>query len=283
MQPVLFRIGPVLIYSWGAGVILVMIAGMLYVLRRARKMGVSGDMALNVGIMALLCATAIGAIGIVSNAALQGAPLDQLMKRYMFDLRGGSFPQIGVTIVGMAPGAALGILVSARVWHIPVFTLGDIFAPALLPMLAIFRIIGCFLAGCCFGMPTESAWGVVYPWLWQITTSPFPKDTPVLPSPLIETCLLLAGWAAICWYERQPHFPGAVFWSVGLCAPAIRFVSDQFRYYDSAALLTEIGGIKLYQHHGALLLTFLVSLGGWLYGYTRRSSSPGSSGLPDLT
>ena len=56
----------------------------------------------------------------------------------------------GVAVVGVASAAAVGV---------PVGTFLDVTAPGLLFGMAVGRV-GCFFAGCCYGRPTSSRWGI---------------------------------------------------------------------------------------------------------------------------
>ncbi len=102
--------------------------------------------------LALLCFSA------AAPAALFGAH-----GLYAF-LRGSHLPgwHGGLASVG---GLVCGLLVVATVAVVtPSSFLGllDPIAPAGLLALAVGRV-GCFLAGCCYGAPTEAPWGVVFP------------------------------------------------------------------------------------------------------------------------
>jgi phosphatidylglycerol:prolipoprotein diacylglycerol transferase len=69
-------------------------------------------------------------------------------------------PQTGKTELGALIGFIIGIWLSQKVirTHYPVL---DIFA-FIIPVTLIIQRIGCLFAGCCFGLPTESVFGVQY-------------------------------------------------------------------------------------------------------------------------
>src|SRR5262245_35385957 len=69
-------------------------------------------------------------------------------------------PGLG-SIGGVAAGLA-AIAFAGRLAGVGVTPLLDAFAPGALAGLAIGRV-GCFLAGCCFGLPTDLPWGIVLP------------------------------------------------------------------------------------------------------------------------
>lgn len=69
-------------------------------------------------------------------------------------------PQVGgKTLVGGLIGGYLGVIIAKKILKFNRST-GDLFAPGLAIAIAIGRI-GCFLNGCCYGVPTNLPWGVV--------------------------------------------------------------------------------------------------------------------------
>lgn len=70
-------------------------------------------------------------------------------------------PQVGgKTLVGGLIGGYLGVVIAKKILKFTRST-GDLFAPGLALGIAIGRI-GCFLNGCCYGIPTDLPWGVVF-------------------------------------------------------------------------------------------------------------------------
>ncbi|MBI4818841.1 MAG: prolipoprotein diacylglyceryl transferase [Deltaproteobacteria bacterium] len=73
----------------------------------------------------------------------------------------------------------------------------DAFTPAIVLGLAFGRF-GCFLAGCCYGVPTESTFGVKFPQL----------PTPVHPTQLYEAVVALLLFAFLWWRFPRRRFDG---------------------------------------------------------------------------
>ena len=73
------------------------------------------------------------------------------------DFRAGGLSSMGGMI-------AIAVMLAAMAWRtgVRIAVLADAVAPAGLLALGIGRL-GCFLAGCCFGVPTALPWGVVFP------------------------------------------------------------------------------------------------------------------------
>ena len=133
----------------------------------------------------------------------------------------------------------------------------------LLPGVALaqgFGRIGCFLAGCCYGRPTHSPLGVVFP-----AGSFAPAGIPLLPTQLFSAagdfllCVLLA------LLDSKPHRSGRttacylIFYSVG------RFIVEFFRddYRGAVGFLSTSQFISL----------FTVILGVALY-YVNKKGEP---------
>jgi phosphatidylglycerol:prolipoprotein diacylglycerol transferase len=68
----------------------------------------------------------------------------------------------GLVAYGGFIGGTMGVVIGARLLHVPLLAWADCAAPATAVGLAITRI-GCFFNGCCWGKPTEMPWGVHFP------------------------------------------------------------------------------------------------------------------------
>lgn len=111
----------------------------------------------------------------------------------------------GFALSGGLSAALLAGWVTARRWGINPWALADSLTLPLALGIAVLRV-GCFLQGCCFGLPTTVSWGVVFPWgspphLYQLAQgiNPLsPGPLPVHPTQLYElgAALLTAVLAA---------------------------------------------------------------------------------------
>lgn len=68
----------------------------------------------------------------------------------------------GLVFYGGFIGAALYLIYFARKYHIDYFKIVDIMIPYV-AMAHAFGRLGCLAAGCCFGKPTDMAWGIIFP------------------------------------------------------------------------------------------------------------------------
>jgi len=100
----------------------------------------------------------LGWAPLLAVAALAGSHL-----LYWARAGGGFDPRRGgLASMGGVAGLAVGMALAARASGMRLASLADAVAPAALVALAIGRL-GCFLAGCCAGVPTALPWGTVFP------------------------------------------------------------------------------------------------------------------------
>lgn len=116
----------------------------------------------------------------------------------------GGFVLYGGVIVGVAVG-----LWYAHWRPVPVRHGADLVAPPLLLSIAIGRF-GCYLAGCCYGRPTELAWPLsnTFHVNHGVTPQAQPLDTPLLPTQMACALLLLGCYALCIWMRPRKRFHG---------------------------------------------------------------------------
>jgi len=78
----------------------------------------------------------------------------------------------GIVYYGALVGGALGLGQAARWLGLPVLATLDAMIPAVPVGHALGRV-GCFLGGCCYGLPTHVAWAVRYP-TQSVSRHPWP-------------------------------------------------------------------------------------------------------------
>lgn len=80
----------------------------------------------------------------------------------------------GFSLYGALIAGSLAAVWTARLIRLPVWPLADAAVPGLAIGIALMRV-GCYLRGCCFGVPTDLPWGVTFPpgspaWAQQVTS-----------------------------------------------------------------------------------------------------------------
>jgi phosphatidylglycerol:prolipoprotein diacylglycerol transferase len=263
MLPVLFKIGPITIYSFGAMVALGFLTAYWISVAEFRRRGLPKpkDLASSLLLLAFV-------------GGLVGAKLFHLLE-HPEELRGDPLGALvspaGLTFHG-------GFLVAAALflWYIwqhrlPLWRIADAIAPALILAYGIGRI-GCHLAGDGdYGIPTDVPWAVTYPKGTVPTLSalnpelrrryeelfpgrPVPEDIPVHPTPIYEA-LAAGAIFALLWRLRRSMPEGKLFALYLVLAGLERFLVEfirlnptywglsQAQWFALAAML--VGGVLL--------------------------------------
>ena len=113
---------------------------------------------------------------------------------------------------------------------------------AVLPLGLFFGRLGCFLGGCCFGLPTHSALSVIFPGgspasyeqaeLGLLRDKSLPS-LPVHPTQLYEAlgCLAIAAWLLL-WTQPRKRFDGQVLLAFLIAYAVLRFALEFIRADD---------------------------------------------------
>jgi phosphatidylglycerol:prolipoprotein diacylglycerol transferase len=113
---------------------------------------------------------------------------------------------------------------------IPVLPVLDILAITTTIVHAIGRL-GCFFAGCCYGKPTDSIFGVKFP------TNNF---TAVHPTQLYEVSSILLIMMALFFLTKRKQFNGQIFLSYVMLYAIARCILELFRGDTRGYFVTEI-------------------------------------------
>ena len=125
-------------------------------------------------------------------------------------------------------GCIIGVLVALPCYFyyraipmVPVLDLIAVYAP----IIHIFVRIGCFLAGCCFGAPTQAAWGIIY----HDQDGLAPCGIPLHPTQLYSMIALCIIFALMLWIRKANPRPGVLTGGYLFLINAERFAVDFFR------------------------------------------------------
>lgn len=135
--------------------------------------------------------------------------------------------QGGLSVQGAVFGGLLGVFIYTRKKGIPFWEYCDILAPGVLLGQAIGRL-GCYLNGCCFGIPASSAaWGVIYPPGTDAHT--LYGETPLIPAVLYESAWDLFMMALLLFLIPRKPFHGFIASLYFTMYAAGRIVIEYFR------------------------------------------------------
>ena len=152
MYRTLFQIGPIGINAYTAMLTLAFLVGTILAIQRAKSRGVAAHDVVRLATLAIVASIAGARLlyGLEHVRTFATAPGDILR-----------LWQGGLSYHGGLFAAVLAAWLWLRAKGIAVGKMVDIFAPSIALGFSIVRI-GCFLNGCCFGLPTEVPWGVVF-------------------------------------------------------------------------------------------------------------------------
>lgn len=155
----------------------------------------------------------------------------------------GGYTFYGGLLLGM-----LGIYGYARVVKLNFLNLADLITPSVVFGLFLGRI-GCFLAGCCWGKPTDLPWGVVFRSVHAMTTD---HGHALHPTQLYEAFAAL-GFSIYLWIKcNHRKFDGQIIFTALVGYSAIRFFVEFFRGDDYRGLI--LGGALSYAQIVSLTL-----------------------------
>ena len=147
--PEIFGIGPLTIYTYGVMLAAAYLAGLQLAIVRGRKAGLDSGRLLDLGVYIVI-------------AALVGAKLLLLVVNFNYFRNNPD----EILVLARSGGVFYGGLITATLvafWYIrrhklPFWTTCDMFAPGIALGHVIGRV-GCLMAGCCYGRPTNVAMG----------------------------------------------------------------------------------------------------------------------------
>lgn len=215
MHPVLFHIGKLHVYSYGLMIAIGIVVGLFLARRQAVREGINPDKIVDIAFYILLAAL-IGSrlLFVLTNFGEYFADPIKILKIW----EGGL-----VFYGGLIPAVAIGIWYIKRL-GLPLWQVTDIFAPSVAIGHAFGRI-GCFLAGCCYGMPSSLPWAVTF----TDPRSLAPQGIPLHPTQLYSSLGLFATFAFLIWLRKRKTFPGELLWSYILVYSIVRFFMEFLR------------------------------------------------------
>jgi phosphatidylglycerol:prolipoprotein diacylglycerol transferase len=220
MHPILFEIGSWPVYSYGVLLALAYLAGLQLAVIRARRWGLNASKVMDFGIY-LIIAALVGA-----KLMLVAVDFDyfRTQPRELLSLvRAG-----GVFYGGLLGALAVGLWLVRR-YGLPVWTTADLFAPGIALGHVIGRL-GCLLAGCCYGQPTDAAWGITFTHPVAAANVGTPLGLPLHPTQLYDAGAELIILAVLLVLERRGRgFPGRTFWLYMLLYAISRYVVEIYR------------------------------------------------------
>ena len=239
MFPDLLSIGPLTIHSYGLFFTLGIIVGLLIALKFGMDGGMNPLLILDMGFIIIL-------------SSLIGSRLAYLIINFSY-YRDHVLDMLKIWHGGMIFSGGLITVLLVLGWYVKrhrlsFWEIGDLWAPSAAIGQGI-GYIGCFLAGCCYGKPTELKWGVIF----SHPDSLAPLGVPLHPTQLYGVLSGFAIFIMLLYLRARKHFEGQILlWYLILQSTAQLFV-ERFRGDERIFIL---GGEMTINHLSALLGLF---------------------------
>lgn len=218
MHPIIAKFGPVTIYGYGLMIAIACMLGIYVARLEASRKDVKIDLIYDLAIY-LIIGSLIGArlyyLAFFNPSSFIKDPV-AIFKVW----------QGGLAIHGAILGGILTGFLFSKFRKVSFWKLSDLVGPSIILGQAIGRL-GCFLNGCCFGVPTESIFGITFPKgsLPDITYN----GLPVHPTQAYEFGLNIIGFFVLWSIRRRIRFDGGLFLLYLMIYNCIRIITSGLR------------------------------------------------------
>ena len=244
----LFTIGKFTVHGYGLMIGIGFALAMLIGGYRAKKLGLNEDYFTNIGIMLLVFGFMGGKLlFIIVN-------FKQFLASPMSVLGSEGFVVYGGIIVGI-----LTIFIYCKLKKISFLDYMDVLAPSVI-LCQGFGRIGCFLAGCCYGRPTDAWYGIVFP-----EGGLAPAGIKLIPTQLFSAGFDLAVAALLIIFARKLKYKGMVS-GIYLFAYGLgRFIIEMLRGDEARGA---VGTLSTSQFISIFMILF--ALGYCYFSYKKK-------------
>ena len=216
MHPLLIKLGPIPIHTYGFMIAMGFLTAVFTIRRLAERAKLDAERVLDLTFWILL----VGFLG--SRILFILTRLEYFMSdpMAMFKVWEG-----GLVVFG-GPLAAMPFTIwYLRKYKLPPWKTMDAMIPGLV-VAHMFGRFGCLAAGCCHGKPTGSDWGVR---LYSDLVDKQFQGIPLHPTQIYEATALGILFLGMLWTYRHKHFDGQVILTYFMAYPVIRSVVETFR------------------------------------------------------
>ena len=224
MHPVILQVGPVVVGAYALMLTLAFLFGTILAVIRAKKYDIPHYEVINLVII-ILIASIVGARLLFILQHKKVFLNDPMRMLYMWNG--------GLSYYGGLLFAIIGFIWWNIRKNINIARMLDIFTPSF--ALGFFFVrIGCFLNGCCFGMPTDVRWGVVFP--LDSAAGRIHADIPLHPTQLYASVAGLISFFLLLGAEekfRLNNKGGLLFFLFLMFSTLWRFIIENYRYQSS--------------------------------------------------
>ena len=215
MHPILFKIGPITIYTYGVLIATAFFLGLALAVRQARMEGEDLQKIMDLGFYILLSAV-VGSRLLYIAVEFREYLSNPLR---IFKVWEGGLVFYGGFIMAMAV-----VIIYVKKNEMSLWKVGDILAPSVAIGQGVGRL-GCFFAGCCYGRETDVPWAVIF----KNPNTLAPMDVHLHPTQLYDSANGFIIFAALLILRKFKKFDGQLFWTYTLLYAVGRFIVEIFR------------------------------------------------------
>ncbi len=219
MFPILFKIGPITVHTYGFMMALGVVMGFWFLYLQSKKQGLPASRLLDMAFYTIII-------------SLVGAKIVLFVSHFSYYLQypGELFTlaRSGGIFQGGLVFGTLFALWYFRKHHIPTWKAADIIGPAL-ALGHGFGRIGCFAAGCCYGRACAMPWGVSFHSKYSHNLTGIPIYTSLHPTQLYESALNFLNFVILFVLLKRKTFDGQVFSLYIINYSVIRYFVEFYR------------------------------------------------------
>ncbi len=216
MHPLLFQIGPIPIHTYGFLIAVGFLLAVSIIRKLAVRSGLNVDRVLDLTFWSLI-------VGFVGSRLLF---VITRWESFSSDLPGIFKVWEGGLVFYGGPILVLPFLLYyVKKYRLPLWKVMDVLTPGLVIAHAFGRF-GCLAAGCCYGKPTGTSFGVR---LYSNLVERRFQGIPLHPTQLYEAAALLTLFAGLLLVFKKKQFDGQVVLTYFMAYPIIRSIVEIFR------------------------------------------------------
>jgi len=244
MYPVLIKIGPMTIHTYGFLIAIGFLTALWLALRQARKQDISTDRLTDLAFYCLL-------------SAIIGSRLFFILTNWGY-YRSHPVDMVKIWEGGLVFYGGLICAIPTALWYIrrsglPLWQTFDVVAPSIAIGHAIGRL-GCFCAGCCYGKPaTGLPWSVIF----SDPNTLAIRGVPLHPSQIYEAGGEFLNFLLLVFFRKRQSFDGQIFWLYVMNYSVIRSIVEIFRGDEVRGFI--MPGVSISQ--GISFLLFIAAAG----------------------